>query len=147
MDNNTSGFIHRISISPVKGDKKTNVDKVFIGEGGIMGDAHANTGRPVSFLPFESFKKVAHPDLDIHPGDFAENITTIELDYSKVDIGTNILIGDSVKLEVIQLGKECHHGCIIRETVGDCIMPREGVFARVIKGGDVFVGDSIRLVA
>jgi MOSC domain-containing protein YiiM len=142
-----SGFIHRISISSKRGDKKKNVSNVVIGDGGINGDAHANSERPVSLLPFESFRKVAHPDLDINPGDFAENITTKSLDFGKIQIGTIVYIGDQVKLEVIQLGKKCHNGCIIREKVGDCIMPREGVFARVINGGGITVGDTIKLGA
>lgn len=145
--NNSEGFVHRLSISSRKGDKKKNVKNVIVGDGGIDGDVHANTGRPVSLLPLESFQKVAHPDLDINPGDFAENITTKALNFENIKIGTIIFIGDEVKLEVIQLGKKCHHGCIIRETVGDCIMPREGVFARVINGGNITVGDQIKLSA
>jgi MOSC domain-containing protein YiiM len=145
--NNSGGYVHRLSISAKKGDKKNNVDKVVVGNGGIEGDVHANTGRPVSLLPFESFQKLDHPDIVINPGDFAENITTKALDFESVRIGTTIEIGNAVKLEVIQLGKKCHLGCIIRETVGDCIMPREGVFARVISGGDITIGDSIRLGA
>lgn len=146
-NNNSGGFVHCLSISSKKGDKKKNVNNVVVGQGGIEGDVHANTGRPVSLLPFESFQKLDHPDIEINPGDFAENITTKALDFEAINIGTTITIGNAVRLEVIQLGKKCHLGCIIRETVGDCIMPREGVFARVIKGGGITVGDSIKLGA
>jgi len=148
MDKNkSSGIVFRLSISDKKGDKKKNVDYVVVNDGGIEGDVHANTGRPVSLLPFESFKKLDHPDLIINPGDFAENITTREVDFENLNIGTKIEIGKTVKLEVIQLGKKCHNGCIIRETVGDCIMPREGVFARVLQGGNIGIGDQIKLSA
>ena len=142
---NSDGAVFRISISSKKGDKKKNVNNAVVEDGGIKGDVHANTKRQVSLLPFESFQKLEHPDLNINPGDFAENITTKSLDFQKISVGTKIFIGGTVTLEVTQLGKECHKGCIIRETVGDCIMPREGVFARVINGGNITVGDSIEL--
>lgn len=145
---NTHGRVYRLSLSPKKGIKKHNVNEVTIRAGaGIEGDAHATTGRPISLLPFESFEKVSHPDLDIHPGDFAENITTVEIDLSRLEIGTRVQIGNSVELEITQIGKKCHHACIIRETVGDCIMPREGVFGKVITGGKVKEGDPIRVVS
>lgn len=147
-DNKPQAHIYRISVAPEKGQKKTNTGEVYIRAGyGIDGDAHSRSGRPVSLLPFESFKKVYHPDLRVSPGDFAENITTRGLDFSPIHIGTQISLGDAVLLEVIQIGKKCHHGCIIRETVGDCIMPREGVFARVLSGGKIREGDPIRIVS
>ncbi len=114
--------------------------------GGIVGDAHATTERPLSLLPLESFGKISHPDLEIRPGDFAENITTLGLDFSKIGVGSKLRLGESAEIEVIQTGKRCDHGCVIRTTVGDCIMPREGVFARVLAGGDIREGDPIRLV-
>ena len=86
-NDNANGTVHRLSISSKKGDKKDNVENVVVGDGGIVGDVHANTGRQISLLPFESFKKLDHPDLKIHPGDFAENITTIALDFKKVNHG------------------------------------------------------------
>ena len=141
---NSHGRIHRISISEEKGDKKYNVDTaVLVTDYGIEGDAHAGSQRQVSLLPFESFDKVRGAIEDIKPGDFAENITTVGLDFSNVTIGSSLRIGDSIKLEITQIGKECHHGCYIRELVGDCIMPREGVFARVIQGGTFRIGDTI----
>lgn len=140
--------VYRISIAPEKGQKKTNVKEVHLSPGaGIDGDAHGLSHRPVSLLPFESFKKVYHPDLSVAPGDFAENITTVGVDFSRIGIGTRIYLGDSVLLEVIQIGKKCHNDCIIRQTVGDCIMPREGVFAKVINGGKIKEGDSVRVLS
>jgi len=146
-DNKKTPFVFRLSVAPQKGLKKTNVSEVYIRPGeGIDGDAHGTSHRPISLLPFESFKKVYHPDLQINPGDFAENITTCGVDYSQVQIGTRIMLGNAVLLEVIQIGKECHNNCIIRKTVGDCIMPREGVFAKVLSGGKVKEGDPIRVL-
>jgi cyclic pyranopterin phosphate synthase len=136
--------IHKISLSTVKGEKKENVGRATLIEGGgIVGDIHGNTDRPLSLLPFESFSKLAHPDLSIAPGDFGENITTTGLDFSTLTIGSRLRLGSRAIIEVIQFGKECHDGCKIRETAGDCIMPREGVFARVIRGGDIKPDDEI----
>jgi len=82
---------------------------------------------------------------DLQPGDFAENITTQGIDWVSLPIGTRITVGDRVVLEMTQIGKECHAACAIRKQVGDCIMPREGIFARVIRGGDVKAGDPIKI--
>lgn len=140
------GKIHKISVSDSKGDKKHNIDCAVLREDhGIVGDAHAGSTRQVSLLPFESFDKVRSKLADIAPGDFAENLTTAGLDFGEVAVGMKMRIGHSICLEITQIGKECHHGCYIREAVGDCIMPREGIFARVISGGDIAVGDSIDL--
>jgi MOSC domain-containing protein YiiM len=142
----SQGSIHQISISPELGQKKTNVSSVRLDkEQGIIGDAHGTTRRQVSLLPIESFVKVAHPDLHVQPGDFAENITTQGLDFEQIRVGTCLKLGQSARLEVIQIGKQCHHGCIIRQTVGDCIMPREGVFTTVLAGGEIEVGDEIEI--
>ena len=81
--------------------------------------------------------------IDTGPGDFAENITTIGIDFNNLFVGKRIKLGESIELEIIQIGKECHHGCYIRQVVGDCIMPREGVFAKVVCGGDISVGEVI----
>ncbi len=141
------GSIHKISISAVKGKKKLNVEHATITAGaGIEGDIHGPTDRPLSLLPLESFSKLAHPDLVISPGDFGENVTTVGLDFSDLKIGSKLNLGDSVEIEIIQIGKNCHMGCEIRETVGDCIMPREGMFAKVIRGGEIRTGDPIELV-
>ncbi len=140
------GIVYRLSISAEKGQKKQNVPGVELDiKLGIIGDAHGATDRPVSLLPFESFSKLYHPDISISPGDFAENITTTGLGYSNIRVGTVLRIGENARLEVVQIGKECHDVCPIKEAVGDCIMPREGVFARVIKSGAVKAGDSIEI--
>jgi MOSC domain-containing protein YiiM len=141
-----SGEIYRISVSEKKGEKKENVDSAVLAEDfGIVGDAHAGSERQVSLLPFEAFGEVRGQLPQIEPGDFAENITTCGLDLSTVKVGDQLRIGTSVKLVITQIGKKCHHGCYIREVVGDCIMPRMGLFARIADGGTVRVGDSIRL--
>ncbi len=140
--------ILRISIAAKKGQKKRNVKRAFFVAGkGIKADAHSGSIRPISLLPFESFKKLEHPDLDISPGDFAENITTLGVDFAELTIGAKLLLGPAVKVEIIQIGKECHHGCIIREAVGDCIMRGEGVFARVLTGGEVREDDPVRVIS
>lgn len=144
---NSTGQVHKISIAPEKGMKKNNITTAEIKENfGIVGDAHAGSNRQVSLLPFESFEKVKNDLIEINPGDFAENITTSGIDFSNVTIGSRIKLGDSIKLEITQIGKECHHGCYIREAVGDCIMPREGIFAKVLSGGKLNVGDDIQWV-
>jgi len=142
---NSIGRIYKISIASDKGMKKTNIDSAEIRKDyGIVGDAHAGSLRQISLLPFESFDKVKNELIDIKPGDFAENITTSGLDFKFVSIGKKIKIGEKIELEITQIGKECHNGCYIREVVGDCIMPREGVFAKVIRGGNIRVGDKIQ---
>ena len=141
-----NGSVYRLSLSAKKGEKKTNVDRVQLDcRLGIIGDAHGTTERQVSLLPIESFSKLEITGLTIHPGDFAENITTRGLDYSDIKTGTKLKIGETACLEVMQIGKECHEDCIIRQKVGDCIMPREGVFARVIASGMVKTGDAIKI--
>lgn len=141
------GRIHKISISPEIGQRKQNVPSARILDGGgIEGDAHSGTSRPLSLLPWESFGKLQHPRLRIEPGDFAENITTVGLDFSGLAIGTRLALGGSIEIEIVQIGKTCHGGCIISELTGDCIMPDEGVFARAISGGELLEGDPIRVI-
>ena len=140
-----SGEIYRISVSAETGSKKENVESARLAEDfGIVNDAHAGSERQVSLLPFEAFAEVREHVPQIRPGDFAENITTRGLDMSSVSIGDRLTIGTSVKLVITHIGKKCHNGCYIKEAVGDCIMPRMGLFARIAAGGTVRVGDTIR---
>ena len=134
--------------SDKKGMKKTPVHEIVIRENyGVDGDAHADdtTHRQVSLLAIESIDKMRGKGLDLQPGDFAENITTQGIELASLPVGTRIMAGDEVVLEMTQIGKECHTGCAIRQQVGDCIMPREGVFAKVIRGGTIKAGDDIRI--
>ncbi len=138
------GIVYALSVSDRRGDRKRNVRLALFTAGfGIEGDAHAGTGRPVSLLPFESFAKLDPSGGGLRPGDFAENITTSGIDFSLVRVGSLIRVGGKVVLEVVQIGKECHENCEIRRTAGDCIMPREGAFARVVNGGVVRPGDPV----
>ncbi len=115
-------------------------------EWGVEGDAHAGAWhRQVSLLAMESIKKMQEKGLEVRPGDFAENITTEGLDLLSLPIGTLLRVGSEALLEVTQIGKECHAGCAIFQQVGQCIMPTEGIFARVIKGGKVRPGDLIQV--
>jgi len=135
--------------SEKKGTRKTPVARVTIREEyGVVGDAHADssTHRQVSLLAIESIDKMRGKGLELNPGDFAENITTEGIDLSKLPIGTRINIGGEVVLEMSQIGKECHAGCAIRQQIGDCIMPREGIFARVVRGGEIKPGDKIKII-
>jgi MOSC domain-containing protein YiiM len=134
--------------SDKKGTKKTPVGEITIREEyGVVGDAHADsrTHRQVSLLAIESIAKMRRKGLELQPGDFAENITTQGIDLASLPTGTRIKVGKEVVLEMTQIGKECHAACAIRRQVGDCIMPREGVFARVIRGGRARPGDTIRI--
>lgn len=143
----TSAKIHSISVSEKKGTKKRNIASArLVVDHGIDGDAHAGSGRQVSLLPLESFAKLDGTLVQLYPGVFAENLTTTGLDFTGVEIGRRLRVGKTAELEITQIGKKCHHGCYIRELVGDCIMPREGIFARVLKGGEIQVGDSLVLV-
>ena len=133
--------------SKKKGTRKEPVAKGVLKEDyGLVGDAHADccTHRQVSLLATESIDKMRRSGFDVGPGDFAENLTTEGIDLLSLPVGTRIFIGETV-LEITQIGKECHTGCAIYRQIGKCIMPKEGVFTRVIKGGLVNVGDTIRL--
>jgi len=126
-----------------KGTRKEAVaEGLFKEDYGLTGDAHADclTNRQVSLLAMESIDKMQSQDLKLRPGDFAENITTEGIDLIHLPVGSRILVGGEVILEVTQIGKECHTACAIRRQVGECIMPEEGVFARVVHGGLVRPG-------
>lgn len=143
------GKVIAISISKKKGIPKTNVNSIKLIENfGLDGDAHAgNWHRQVSLLALESIEKMRSKGLpSLRPGAFAENITTQFLDLPEIKIGTRILIGNEAELEVTQIGKECHSKCAIFNTVGDCVMPREGIFAKVIRAGNITVSDEIAII-
>ncbi len=134
--------------SKKKGTKKEAVaEGLFKEDYGLIGDAHADcqTNRQVSLLAIESIDKMQSLGLNLSPGDFAENITTKGIDLLHLPIGTRIFVGDEVSLEVTQIGKECHAACAIRRQVGECIMPEEGIFARVVQGGLVKPGDRVKI--
>ena len=136
------GRIVAICISREKGTVKETVTAAELRAGhGIVGDAHAGDWhRQVSLLPSESITKVRDLMPDLADGAFAENLVTSDMDLGKVRVGDQVTIGDGILLEVTQIGKECHHGCAIRQITGDCIMPREGIFCRVLTGGRIQPG-------
>lgn len=130
------GKIVSLNISKTTGTSKEPVESVMVkADHGIVGDAHARDWhRQVSLLALESIDKMRAKGLDLEPGSFAENITTQGIDLLNLPIGTR-LVTDSVELEITQIGKKCHTKCNIFQQVGDCVMPKEGVFAKVIKEG------------
>ncbi len=133
-----------INSSPTKGDKKSPVGEALLVAGhGMEGDAHAGGERQVSLLSSESISKAAAAGIHLAPGDFGENITTEGIDLCSLEIGSRLLIGDDVILQVSHIGKVCHAPCSIGQRLGECIMPREGVFAKVMRGGRIIVGDGI----
>jgi MOSC domain-containing protein YiiM len=136
--------------SDKKGVRKAPIAQGIIELGkGLSGDAHADctTHRQVSLLAIESIDKMRQLGMDLNPGDFAENLTTEGIDLVSLVPGTTIAVGDEVILEITQIGKECHKGCAIMQQVGKCIMPKEGIFARVVRGGVVKAGDAIGPIA
>ncbi len=143
----SSGTIESICISRKKGVVKKPVDEaVFRTNHGIEGDAHAGDWhRQISLLPEESIEGVREHIPNLTDGAFAENLITAGVDLGALHVGTQLLINGEVRLEVTQIGKECHTACAIRTITGDCIMPREGVFCRVLHGGRVVSGMPIKL--
>ena len=137
-----------IAVSRKKGTTKTCVDQVKLIENhGIEGDAHAGDWhRQVSFLAAESIKRAETEDMPLNFGDFAENIATTGIDWAAQPIGQQVKLGHDTLLEITQIGKECHKKCAIFYRTGDCIMPKEGVFAKVLKGGIIKTGDIVELV-
>ncbi|HHV37981.1 MAG TPA: MOSC domain-containing protein [Tepidimicrobium sp.] len=145
---NRIGKVLDVNISREKGIVKESVEEgVFIEDFGIEGDAHAGKWhRQVSLLGIESFYKMKELGIEgLEHGDFAENITTEGIVLHELPIGTRLKIGDTVQ-EVTQIGKKCHTGCAISKEVGKCIMPKEGIFTRVLKGGIVRAGDLIEVL-
>lgn len=134
-----------IAISKKKGTRKTCVEQATLLEGqGLEGDAHAGPWhRQVSFLAAESIEKARANGVKVSFGDFAENIATEGIDWLKLPVGTRLKLGDSALVEITQIGKECHNKCAIYYQAGDCIMPREGIFARVLRGGTIRCKDPV----
>lgn len=142
------GVIKAVCTSPKKGMRKKNVGSgVLVPDFGLEGDAHGGPWhRQVSLLAMESIQKMVDKGLDVGPGDFAENLTTEGIDLVSLPVGTKLKIGPRCVGEVTQIGKKCHDRCAIYEQAGDCVMPREGIFIKVLKGGPVKVGDEIQVV-
>lgn len=141
------GRVKTVSVSRKKGVKKTNVEQVrMMVNYGIERDAHAGKWhRQVSFLSSESIDQARQQGLDVTFGDFAENIATTGIDWKTLPLGTRVKLGDAVLVEITQIGKECHNKCAIYYKAGDCIMPREGVFARVLAEGKIHCGDPVQI--
>mgnify|MGYP004602424555 FL=1 len=135
-----------VCISEKKGTQKKPVDSIKIRrDWGIEGDAHAgNWHRQISLLANESVDKVRHILPDIQPGAFAENILTEGITLHTLPVGTRLKLGET-EMEVTQIGKECHQGCAIRKLTGDCVMPREGIFCKVIAEGEIRPGDALEV--
>jgi MOSC domain-containing protein YiiM len=142
------GKVIAVNISEKKGVAKKTIEQgLFIEEHGLEGDAHAGKWhRQVSLLAQESIDKMKKSGvLNLSAGKFAENITTEGIVLYELPVGTRLRIGVTIQ-EITQIGKECHGGCEIRRLVGDCVMPREGIFTRVIKGGLIKSGDVIEVL-
>lgn len=141
------GKVVAVCISAQKGERKKPVAEILVRENhGIVGDAHAGDWhRQISLLALESIKKMQDKGLDVTTGDFAENITTEGIDLPSLPIGTRLVIGETLN-EVTQIGKECHTRCAIYQQAGDCVMPREGIFVKVLRGGTIRTNDSIEIV-
>ncbi len=139
------GKINSINLSKIKGMAKAPVSSVRVIEDfGLEGDVHAGDEmKQVSLLSFEAMKKAAK---DLKPGAFAENITTEGINLSDLKIGDRLRLGKSAVIEISKIGKDCHKYCAIYYTIGDCIMPREGIFARVLIGAEIVIGDDIEVM-
>ncbi|ODS31449.1 MAG: molybdenum cofactor synthesis domain protein [Candidatus Scalindua rubra] len=147
-DTKINDRIIAVNISEKKGMKKKDVGRAYVKENyGIENDAHSgHWHRQISLLAMESIDKMKQKGLNVAPGSFAENITTEGIDLVSLSIGTTLQIGKEVLLEVTQLGKVCHDRCAIYYQAGDCVMPKEGIFAKVIKAGWIEKGDEIKVV-
>lgn len=141
--------IETIAISKKKGTRKSCVEEAVLVENyGVRGDAHAGDWhRQVSLLASESIDKMRSKGLDVTFGDFAENIATSGIEWVAVPVGTKVRLGNGCLVEITQIGKECVKKCAIYYQAGDCIMPKEGVFARVLEGGTIRTGDIIEVLS
>ena len=136
-----------VCVSEKKGERKTPVERALLKEKhGLAEDAHAGPWhRQVSLLAMESIEKMRDLGLEVGPGDFAENITTVGIDLVSLPVGSRLAVGDAF-VEITQIGKECHNRCAIYHQAGDCVMPKEGIFAKVIKEGEVCSGAPIQFI-
>ena len=135
--------------SDTTGTRKEVVDEAILRENyGVESDAHASSEwhRQVSLLATESIQKMRDMGYEVGPGDFAENLTTEGIELFTLPVGTKLTVGGEVTLEVTQIGKECHTGCAIFQQIGKCVMPKEGIFARVVRAGAVRAGDAIKTI-
>ena len=138
-----------VNISEKKGTPKKSIQEgVLIENFGLEGDAHAGKWhRQISLLGIESIEKAKGMRTDgLCHGVFAENLTTEGIELYTLPIGTKLKVGSEAILEVTQIGKECHEGCAVSKLVGQCVMPKEGIFAKVLKGGKVHPGDEINII-
>lgn len=141
------GKVISTNISEIRGIQKHNVGKVKLIENyGIENDAHAGKWhRQVSLLSHEKIEAFRAKGAEVKDGAFGENIVVSGIDFKSLPVGTRFQCNDVI-LEMTQIGKECHHGCEIFQKMGDCIMPREGVFAKIIHGGEIAVGDEMTII-
>ena len=141
------GTVTAVCTSPAKGTQKTNVNEaLFIEDYGIQGAAHAGRWqRQVRRLSYDKIAAFRARGAEVTDGAFGENLVVQGIDFSTLPVGTRLSCGDVV-LEITQIGKECHHGCQIFQKMGECIMPREGVFAKVVRGGIIRTGDEMQVV-
>jgi MOSC domain-containing protein YiiM len=136
-----------VSISEKKGTRKKPIPVGVLREDyGLVGDAHAGTGRQVSLLANESVDTMRAEGLELHPGDFGENLTVCGIEVHRLPIGARLRVGNAAVLEVTEIGKECHEECEIKAQTGRCVMPTEGVFARVVVAGEVSAGDEVEVL-
>jgi MOSC domain-containing protein YiiM len=142
----TRGKVRHICVSLHRGTVKREVPQAMLQEAyGLVGDAHAGDWhRQVSLLDAADIAAIQAKGLPLHPGDFGENLVVEGLALSDLRVGARLQVGDAV-LEITQIGKECHHRCQVYQRAGDCIMPRLGVFARVIQGGEIGLGTPIEV--
>lgn len=140
------GKVIAVCTSPAKGTQKKDVGEgIFIEDFGIRGDAHAGKWhRQVSLLSYDKIQEFRDRGAEVDSGAFGENLVVRGIDFSSLPVGTRLRCNEVV-LEMTQIGKECHHGCAIFQKMGDCIMPREGVFAKVIHGGKIKAGDEMKV--
>lgn len=146
-NNPAEGLLEAVCLSPGKHTSKEEVDQAELRRGyGLVDDAHAGSRREVSLLALEAIEEGKGKEMGLKPGDFAENLTTSGIELESLPVGTRLAIGPRAVLEIIQIGKKCHNKCEIFKKVGDCVMPRKGIFARVINDGLVRKGDHVDVV-